>query len=127
MTRRRSVRKLLVGCSLLLVVGCSAATTQTGLVATGSSLIGVGNQFVAVGVIYAVNCTPTIKDPKFTGFCAGFKEYAPQFQRAYPIAQQAWKDAVRANDVSKAQGAMATIMDLATSLTTLVIQATGGQ
>src|SRR5439155_4950125 len=91
----------------LMFTACSAATTQTGLVATGSSLTGVGNQFVALGGIYTANCLP-VKDPKLTGFCDGFKEYAPQFQRAYPLAVQAWKAAAQANDVSKAQGAIAT-------------------
>jgi hypothetical protein len=111
---------------LLLAAGCAQKTTQVGFVATGEALIAVGDRFADVGGVYAVNCKPVIRAPEFVAFCNGFKEFAPQFQRAYPLAIQAWAIAVEANDINQAQGAMATLMNLATKLTELSLAALGG-
>lgn len=109
--------------SLGLLVGCSAATTQTGLATSGQALVGVGNQFVAVGALYTTNCTPTVKVAALAPFCSGFRDFAPRFQKAFPIARDAWLFAVQANDASKAQSAMTIVVDLATNLTGLAAQA----
>lgn len=116
--------KALAGVGLILMlVGCSSATTQTGLATSGTALVGVGNQFVAVGALYTTHCTPTVKLAALAAFCAGFKSFAPQFQRAYPVAIEAWKFAVQANDVASAQPALTAIVELATHLTGLAAQA----
>ena len=117
------MRRLAPSLALLLLTACSATTTQTGLATTGATLVGLGNQFVAVGALYTVNCTPTVKVAALASFCVGFKEYAPKFQVAYPIAKDAWKFAVQANDASKSQVALQQIVDLSTVLTGLAAQA----
>jgi hypothetical protein len=120
--KRLIVLLLLAG----LVSGCAQKTTQINFVATGESLAAVGNQFADVGAVYTTNCKPTPKAVEFTTFCNGFAEFAPHFKRAYPLALQAWSIAVEANDINQAQGAMATIVNLATRLTELALSVIGG-
>ena len=119
---RRS-RSLALITLVLLLAACASATTQSGLAASGQALVGVGNQFVAVGGLYTANCTPVVKVAALAGFCSGFRAFAPQFQRAYPVAVEAWKFAVQANDASKASSALSTIVDLTSHLTGLAAQA----
>lgn len=111
--------------ALLVLSGCAgeAATTQRALAASGQSLVELGHQFVAVGALYTANCTPTVKVAALAPFCSGFKEYAPHFQRTYPLARDAWKFAVQASDASKAQLALQQIVDLSTVLTGIAAQA----
>lgn len=113
---------------LLSLTACSnaATSTQTGLATSGQALMAVGNTFVTVGATYQANCLPAPKDAKLAKFCAGFKEFAPRFQRAYPLAVDAWKAARSANDASKAQDAAAVVLQLSTDLTIIATQALGG-
>lgn len=111
--------------AVLLLAGCSATTTQTALVSSGQTLIGVGNAFVQVGKIYTDNCLPAAKFPSLTTFCAGYKDFAPKFQQAYPPAVQAWKIARQGNDASQALAAQDTIIQLSTELTALAVQVLG--
>ncbi len=110
----------------IALVGCSATTTQTGLATTGQALIGVGNTFVTVGQAYNVICLPTVKEPKLTKFCTGFRDFAPKFQKAYPVAVDAWNAARRANDAAKANDAVAVVLGLTADLTALSLQVLGG-
>jgi hypothetical protein len=124
--RQTSIRAVTLAL-LLVLTGCAAKTTQTGLVTSGQALIGVGNTFVAVGATYTANCTPTVKNQKLVAFCEGFKTYAPRFQKAYRPAVDAWEVARKANDASKAQQATAVILQLSTDLTALALQIIAAQ
>ena len=105
----------------LLLAGCSAATMQTGLATSGQTLVGVGNQFIAVAKVYEANCKPA-PQPRLEKFCTEFAKYAPQFQQNYPLAVQAYKAAVRANDASKAKDANALILQLSTDMAVIAGQ-----
>lgn len=110
--------------TLLLLTGCAASTTQTGLASTGQGLIAVGTQFVNVASVYTAHCkaaTPPAGD--LGTFCTSFKDFAPRFQATYPVARATWESARRANDTAAAQGAEATVLGLATDLSTLALQA----
>jgi hypothetical protein len=67
-----------------------------------------------------------VTDQKLATFCAGFKEYAPKFQQAYPSAIDAWNIARKANDAAKANDATAVVMQLSADLTGLALQVLGG-
>ena len=110
-------------CTALLLVGCAAKTTQTGLATSGQSLVGIGTTFINVGAIYNQQCLPAPKQPKMTGFCNGFKTFGAKFQKAYPTAIDAWEAARKANDASKANDAASVILSLSADLTALMIQA----
>ena len=118
---KRILLSLLAAVSL---VGCSMANTQTGLAASGQSLIGVGTQFVSVANVYGVQCKPpAVPAGDILKFCTAFRDFGPRFQATYPVAVQAWKTAVKANDTAAAQGAEAAILTLATDLSALALQA----
>lgn len=110
-----------------LLAGCTAATTQTGLSASGQALIGVGNTFVAVGSAYSSQCAPAPSNVQMQKFCAGFRDFAPKFQTSYPQAVSAWNIARSANDASKANEATAVVLQLSAELTALALQVMAAQ
>lgn len=117
-------RLLILTLTLGLLAGCSSAGTTKGLASSGQSLVAVGTQFVSVATVYTTHCkaaTPPAGD--LGKFCAAFKDFGPRFQATYPVAVSTWKTAVRANDTAAAQGAEATILTLATDLSTIALQA----
>lgn len=116
------MKTLALAFSLCLLAGCAAKTTQTGLALTGQSLVGVGSQFVAAGRVYTAQCVPAPVDPKLVPFCAGFKDFAPKFQQAYPQAVATWRAAVAGNDAAKAKGAEAAVLQLSTDLAVIAGQ-----
>jgi hypothetical protein len=96
---------------------------QSGLVITGETLAGIGDQFANVGDVYKVQCTPAVTVAELSGFCSSFKTFGPQFQAAYPLAVKTFKAAAAAKDLAAAQGAESTILSLSTQLTAIAGQA----
>ncbi len=120
-------KHLIVAVSLaaLLLSGCAGQSVQQGLAVSGQTLVGVGTQFVNVSSVYSQHCkAPAVPaDASAQQFCDAFAAFGPKFQRAYPLAVSAWKSAVAAGDTATAKGAEATILLLATDLSTLALQA----
>src|SRR5262249_32715329 len=100
-TRRATMTRMITSFSriagvLALVVAltgasCSTPNTTKGLVVSGETIAGIGDQFAALGGVYTKQCTPQISNPAFVSFCKSFKEYGPKFQTAYPLAVQTFK------------------------------------
>jgi hypothetical protein len=99
---------------VLLTGGCAGKNVDTSMLAAGSAIKTVGNQFVAAEMVYQTNCRP-IK-PGFKQFCMGLYTFAPKFKAAYNPAVDTWNTAASANDASKALGAQATILQLSVEL-----------
>lgn len=118
------MKRLLILPLLLLLTACTTASTQTGLAASGQTLIGVGVQFVNVASVYTQHCKAVVPtDASAKQFCDGFRVFGPKFQQSYPLAVQTWKAATAANNTQAAQGAEATILGLAADLSTIALQA----
>ncbi len=100
---------------LLSLHGCAQS-----LAVTGTTLEGVGDQFVAVAAVYKTGCDSGKLTPTQ---CAAFKTFGTQFQRSYPLAVQTWKAARGANDAASAKQAEGVVTALASSLSQLATDA----
>lgn len=105
----------------LVFVACTTGQTQVGLLASTTTLDQLGQQFLGLSKVYDANCKPATTTI-FVKFCDGFKQYAPQFQKSYHPAVEALNAANAANDMAKASGAQATILQLSVSLTAIAVE-----
>ncbi len=110
----------------LLLAGCATAgggsTAGPAIIVSAEAVATLGDHFAAIGAFYQANCKPP-KVAQLAGFCAGFADYGPKFQQAYPTAVATLKAARAGNDTAKAQGAEATVVQLSTQLTQIAAQA----
>ena len=104
--------------ALVALAACTPKNVDTGMLAAGSSIKAVGNQFVAAEAVYQANCKPV--KPAFAKFCTGFYAFTPRFQQAYNPAVDTWNSAVKANDASKAVGAQSAILQLSVELAAIL-------
>lgn len=103
---------------LVIFVGCS--TLSSGLIITGITLRGTGDQFVRIAPLYKHGCdvTKTIAESK----CQDFRRFGEKFQRSFPLAAQLWEAARSASDARMQKNVEEIIRDLTDTLTEFAAQ-----
>lgn len=111
----------------VLLTGCAAQDTYTGLTVSGQTLLATANSFNSTAAnVYLPNCLPTPRTGYQT-FCGKFQTFTAKYDQAFPAAYRAWQIAVAANDTAKAKGAEATIIQLTAELAALTAELVGGK
>lgn len=111
---------IMVGLTTLIFVVSSCASLGKTLVITGTTLKGVGTEFVQIAAVYKQGCDveKTIKPEQ----CASFRAFGQQFQKSYPLAVQLWEAARSAGDTAAQGQVEAVVAELATSLSVFAVQ-----
>jgi hypothetical protein len=105
---------------LLLVAGCSVFSFGKTLIVTGTSLKGIGDQFVTISATYKQGCDVTKTIPQSQ--CKAFRAFGEHFQKSFPLTQQLWEAARSANDKVMQDKVEEIVVDLATALTQFAVQ-----
>lgn len=104
---------------LLLALGLGACATST-LATSGTALVAVGKEFVAVAQVYDQGChaTPaTIPDAQ----CRAFRDFGLRFKATYPLAVAVWQAARDASDAAATKRAYDVISQLGAELGALAL------
>jgi len=119
------IPKIVIGCVLIFVAGCSASR---GLVVTGETLKGIGNEFIQVAAVYKQGCDITKVIAQ--SHCQSFRSFGEQFQKSFPMAVQLWEAARSASDAAAQDKISDVVSSLAVSLSdfaVIAMQTYGGK
>lgn len=109
--------------AVLLLAGCGATNLYKGLLVSGDSVKGVGEQFEATAKVYKNGCEVTITISKAD--CEKFRIFGENFKKIYPTTADLWDTARRAGDAAVEKKTRDVIAQLASELTALGLQAYG--
>lgn len=117
--------KAVIALALLYGLGLSACATST-LATSGTALVAVGKEFVAVAQVYEQGChlgtayystTATIPDAQ----CRAFRDFGLRFKATYPLAVAVWQAARDASDAAATKRAYDVISQLGAELGALAL------
>lgn len=106
----------------MLLAGCGTFDAHKGLMASGETLKASGQQFKTVAAAYVDGCKAGTITP---GQCARFRDFGQQFEKAFPLAVNAWTIAKDANDQAAVKSAQDLIASLVAQLSQYTIQVLG--
>lgn len=104
----------------VLLAGC--AMFSQSLEVTGTSILGVGEQFEAVSAQVVKGCANQAI-PKTT--CDRYRVFGENFKRTYPLTVGLWDSARKAGDAKSQGKAEDVIRSLAVDLSKLAVEALG--
>jgi predicted small secreted protein len=104
----------------VLLAGCSTFGFGKTLIVTGTSLQGIGSEFVQVAAVYKKGCDVDKSIP--ASQCNSFRAFGEKFQKSFPLTVQLWEVARSTNDKAMQGNIEEVIVDLASALSAFAIQ-----